>query len=308
MLDETFESSHLSPGSPASGSAKEARIVRACWMAFWINTIVAVFEIGSGLLGYSALLIIDGLTSAAIAVVVTTSILGIYMSDESAVRKPYHYGQGKAQYLAALVTGIVLGVAGVTYWGISIKRIGYTTFSDGLGIGAAVASIAIMASVFVLVFMRHVRVTFRLSQFRSLERLQQFSLLASIMVLQSYFALAYQWIVGDRIARFSISFLVTTMSFFIIKEALNGLMDRSGGEEIEKEIESLVRSVEQVRDVRWVRSRRVGSKIYTEMKVEMDKDGKVSDFDRVTMRIKSTLSEKLEEPVRIVNVEYCVVE
>jgi cation diffusion facilitator family transporter len=296
------------PYSDAFASAREARTTRACWIAFSINCALAAFEMVNGLLGYSALLIIDGLTFAATAVVVTTALLGIHMSEENAIGRPYYYSRGKAQYLAALVTGIVLGVAGITFWGISIKRIGYATAAEGLGIGAAVALIAIAGSVFLLLFLRHLRLSLRVPQFRGLERLQELSLVASIMVFQSYFSLAYEWFVGDRVARFSISLVVTTMSFFIIKDALNGLMDRSSGEEIESEIESLVKGIEQVRDVRWVRTRRVGSKIYTEMKVDMDKDQKVSDFDQVTMKIKNVLSAKLEEPVRVINVEYCVVE
>jgi cation diffusion facilitator family transporter len=287
------------------GPSKESQIARACWIAFWCNAAVGAFEFANGLLGYSALLIIDGLTFMAMAVVATTTLLGIHMSQES-VAGPYHYSRGKAQYLAALVAGILLGVAGVTYWGISIKRIGYPTWAEGPGIGLAVVLIAIAANVTILLFIRSVRLRFRVSSFRGLERLQELALLASIMVFQSYFSMAYGWFMGDRLARFSLSLIVTTMSFLIIKDALNGLMDRSGGEEIENEIASLVASIDQVSGVRWVRTRRVGSKIYTEMKVEMDKDRKVSEFDQVTMKIKRILSAKLEEPVRVINVEYCL--
>jgi cation diffusion facilitator family transporter len=298
-LDSTF------PPSNAEAS-KERDIINACWIAFWLNLCIAFFKIANGLLGYSPLLIIDGLTSIAIALVATTTMLGIQMSDASAVSKSFYYSRGKIQFLAELFVGIVLGISGITYWAIVIKRLGTATVSDNLGIGISVAVIALLGSLIVLYFFRHVRLIYKIPYFRNLERLQKLSALGSTTVFLSYFFLAFDWVAVDRIARFGLCFIVNVVSFYIISNALNGLTDGSGGKDIEDKIGSLVKTVDHVDNVKWVRTRRVGNKIYAEIRIEMNRSRKVSEFDQVTSKIKEKLRMQLEEPIRVVNIEYSI--
>jgi divalent metal cation (Fe/Co/Zn/Cd) transporter len=299
-LDSTF------PTPNAAEESKELDIIHACWIAFWLSIAIAFLKITSGLLGYGPLLIIDGLTSGAIAVVVTTTVLGIQMSDTSAVSKSFYYSRGKIQFLAELFVGVALGISGITYWAIGIKSLGTATVSDDLAIGVSIVIIAILGSLIIIYLFRHIRLIYKIPHFRNLERLQKLSILASIMVFISYFFLAFGWVAGDRIARFSLCLIVNIISFFIISAALNGLTDRSAGKEIEERIRSLAITVDHVEKVNWVRTRRVGNKLYAEIKIEMDRSRKVSEFDQATGRIKEMLREHLEEQIRVVNVEYCI--
>ena len=126
-----------------------ASLRRACAIATWANLGLAVFKMATGVVGYSSLLFIDGLASAGIGLVVATFLLGMQMSDAANVPNKYAYGQGKAQFLFALVVGTVLTIGAVITLALSFKRFLWPVDSDAAAVGLGVTILGLLVDVLV---------------------------------------------------------------------------------------------------------------------------------------------------------------
>ena len=285
---------------PGGGST-----VRACWVAFWSCVGLAIFKIASGVLGYSPLLIIDGLASAAIAVVITTILLGIRMSRQDSISKRYSYGKGKAQFMIAMISGILIGIAAVVVLGVSIKMFYRPVELESAAIGMTIALVAIAGNLLLIFYLRQVGSFPSSIEFRKTGRLVMLSVAASLVVVQSYILVNFGWVLGERIGRISISLILIWLSILIIKSSLEGVMDRRIGDKVESEIKTLAGSVEGVRRIEWVRTRRAGQNVYIDLQVALDRDSTILQSDKIAQQVRRLLSSRMEQPPHAVKVEFC---
>jgi len=283
----------------------DASTVRACWIAFWSCVGLAVFKIAGGILGYSPLLIIDGLASAAIAVVITTILLGIRMSRRESISKSYSYGKGKAQFVIAMLAGILIGIAAVVVLGVSIKLFYQPVEIESTAIGMTIALVAIAGNLLLMLYLRQEISIPSSIEFKKTGRLVMLSVAASLVVVQSYVLVNFGWFLGERIGRISISLILVWSSILIIKSSLEGVMDRRIGDRVESEIKALAGSVEGVRNIERVRTRRAGHNVYIDLQVALDRDSTILQSDQVAQQVRKVLSSKMEQPPHAVTVEFC---
>jgi cation diffusion facilitator family transporter len=282
-----------------------ASTVRVCWIAFWSCVGLAIFKIAGGILGYSPLLIIDGLASAAIAAVITTILLGIRMSRQDSISKSYSYGKGKAQFLIAMITGILIGIAAVVVLGVSIRMFYQPVELESTAIGMTITLVAIAGNLLLVFYLRQVGSFPSRIEFKKTGRMVMLSVAASLVVVQSYILVNFGWVLGERVGRISISLILVWLSILIIKGSLEGVMDRRIGDQAESEIKALAGSVEGVRKIEWVRTRRAGHNVYIDLQVALDRDSTILQSDKVAQQVRKLLSSRMEQPPHAVKVEFC---
>lgn len=273
----------------------EVDIKRVCWIAFWANLGLALLKITVGALGYSRLLVIDGLNSAANAIMITNILFAIQMSIPQKVTGKYPYGKGKAQYIGALLIGFFLGVGAAVILAISVKTFFLAVSFESTGIGLATALVSVGGNLMLIRFLRQTDLHYKKEVVEKIAHLHALNIASSGVVIQGLLvSRIFGWFIPERIGSLTISLIVLFLSIRIIKSALDGIMDRSSGREIESRITTLANSVDKIEDVRWVRTRNVGQNLWIDLQVGLKGNTSIRRADQVSEQIRERLSLEIE--------------
>lgn len=268
----------------------EVDLKRVCWIVFWANLALALLKITVGALGYSRLLIIDGLNSAANAIMITNILFWIQMSIPQTVTEKYPYGKGKARYIGALLIGFFLGVGAAVILAISVKTFFLPVSFESTGIGLATALVSIGGNLMVIRFLRQTDLHYKKEVVKKIAHLHALNITSSGVVIQGLLAGGlFGWFIPERIGSLTISLIVLFLSIRIIKSALDGIMDRSAGREIESRITTLANSVDKVENVQWVRTRNVGHNLWIDLKVGLKGESSIRRADQASKQIQERL-------------------
>ncbi|ETR64746.1 MAG: mamB [Candidatus Magnetoglobus multicellularis str. Araruama] len=283
-----------------ANASHETDIKNICWRAFWTNIGLAVFKIlvgflekTTGAMGFSQLLLIDGMTSAAIAMTTSNILFGQYMSHPETFDSQYPYGKGKAQYIGSLFVGTILSISAAIILGLAFKTFFVPMNLEPVGMGLSIALISIAASFLLILYIRGKQVHEHLEAKRMI-KLQTVSIVSSLIVCNSLiFTGLLGWFFMERIGSLSISLLVVVLSFRIIKQSLDGIMDRSGGEQLEASIKELILAVDGVEKIYCVRSRHAGHNTCVDIQIAVNKEYSIRQTDLIEAEICKQISKKL---------------
>jgi len=312
--DNTLTQKTLNEGIPAfgvrlSGENQQTDIKNICWQAFWTNMGLAVFKILVGFLeqtvgtmGFSQLLIIDGLTSAAVAMSITIILFGRYMSQPQTFDEQYPYGKGKAQYIGSLMVGTILSVAAAIILGLAFKTFFIPMNLEPVGLGLSVTLVSIAASILLIRYIKHKNKDDHLEISRII-KLQKISIGSSVIVCNSLLLTGLLgWFFMERIGSLTISLLVVLLSFRIIRQSLDGIMDRSGGEQLESSLMNLIDEIDGVQEVKTVRTRHAGHNICVDIQISVDGNYQISQVDAIDTRIRKEIYKKLSHVNHVVTI------
>jgi ferrous-iron efflux pump FieF len=176
---------------------------------------------------------------------------------------------------------------------------------ESTAIGLTIALVAISGNLLLMLYLRQEISILSSIEFKKTGRLVMLNVAASLVVVQSYVLVNFGWFLGERIGRISISLILVWSSILIIKSSLEGVMDRRIGDRVESEIKALAGSVEGVRNIERVRTRRAGHNVYIDLQVALDRDSTILQSDQVAQQVRKVLSSKMEQPPHAVTVEFC---
>jgi len=283
---------------------READFARVCWILFWANMGLALFKIGVGAFGNSRLLVIDGLNSAANAMVVTTYIFSIQMSSQETISGKYPYGKGKAQYLVAIMVGFLLAVGASLILALSVQTFFAPISLEPTGVVLAAALISVSVNLLLLRFLKQTDLGNGKDELKKIGQLHSLNIAASTVVIQAVLLGGiFGWFVAERMGGVSISLLVLFLSIRIIRNSLDGIMDRSNGKEMDAMVFDLVNDVEGVEKVGWLKARNIGQNLWVDVQVGLNGDNPIWRVDQISERIRERISSGTE---RITHVTvYC---
>ncbi len=282
------------------GQPREADFVRICWILFWANLGLALFKISVGAFGYSRLLIIDGLNSAANAVVITTFLFSIQMSRQETISRKYPYGKGKAQYLVTLTVGFLFAIGASLILALSLQTFFAPISFEPTGTGLAAALISVGVNLLVLRFLKQIHLSNGKEMLRKLGQLHTLNIAASTVVIQALLLGGiFGWFVTERMGGVSISLLVLYLSIQIIRNSLDGIMDRSNGNEMDTDLSDLVSAVHGVMEVQWVRTRNIGHNLWIDVQVGLSGDNTIRRVDQISEQIRERISSRSERIMHV---------
>lgn len=274
---------------------RETGFARVCWVVFWGNLGLALFKVTVGTFGYSPLLLIDGLNSAANAVVLTTIIMSIQMSREENIDGKYPYGKGKVEYLVTLAVGILLSIGASIIFALSMKTLYAATSFEPTGTALATALISVGGNLMLLRFLKHTELPNNKEELKRIRNLHTLNIAASTVVIQAILlAGIFGWFVAERVGGLSISLLVLLLSIRIIKNSLDGIMDRRTGEDLDADVADLVNEINDDLEVRWIRSRNTGQNLWLDVNVGVNGDYTIRTVDRIAKRIRDQIEGEME--------------
>jgi cation diffusion facilitator family transporter len=309
LTQRTLNEAYSTFGINLSGEAQQTDVKNICWQALWTNMGLAVFKIlvgfleqTSGTMGFSQLLIIDGLTSAAVAMSISIILFGQYMSQPQTFDEEYPYGKGKAQYIGSLFVGTILSIAAAIILGLAFKTFFIPMNLEPVGLGLSTALISIAASILIIQYIKHKNKDNHL-EIKKIISLQSISIGSSVIVCNSLLLTGLLgWFFMERIGSLTISLLVVLLSFRIIRQSLDGIMDRSGGEQLELRLKNLLYDIEGVEDINRVRTRYAGHNICVDVQVSINGELSIRQADAIDTNIRKQIYKKLSDVNHVVTI------
>ena len=281
------------PSAPASGNGRPPGDRRAMKVA-------RLSVITASLLGAMKLTAASMTGSMAIAGSFVDSLTDVFASSVNLVAirigsRPadddHRFGHGKAEGLAGMFQGAVIGFSGFFLVTESVRRLLEHRTAEREMTGVIVMAIACVASVWITWLLRRtakatgsVALLADSAHYAS-DVYMNGGVLASLLLERFTH---WEWL--DPVVGLLVAAIVLKSSWTVLRASMDELMDRDLGARVEDEIRRAVLAVvPEARDVRSIRTRRSGRARFVDLMVAFDRDLSFAEAHRLSERARSAV-------------------
>lgn len=265
-----------------------------------INMILSVIKIIAGIIGKSSAMLADGIHTLSDVLTTFVVIIGLKISSKEA-DKNHPYGHEKYEPVFAKLLSILLGATGlfIGYEGIKALKSGNIQVPGKIALIAAIISIAVKEGM----YWYTVRVAKKIKSL-SMEadawhhRTDAFS---SIGTFVGIFGARMGIKVLDPIAAIIVSVFILKVGIDLYIKSVKGLVDEAADDETVEKIKDLVFSVDGVKNIKNLKTRIFGNKIYVDVDILVDGNMSVTQGHNIAEKVHDLIEGDIE------NVKHCMV-
>lgn len=262
------------------------------------NIILAIFKTGIGILGHSPALLADGINST--SDVAYTFVVGIFVRLAHKPADDEHpYGHSQLESVGALVVGAFVITTAVGIFWNSIDTLfdlinGNGNYQGSAQITLWIALGTILLKIFLSIYTRHVGQKTNNAAVQALgydHRNDIFS--ASAAALGIFFSqLGYLWV--DPLAGAIVALVILRTGIVILRDSSLDLMDTIPGKLLREQVESLIRTISEVKQIDNIQAHRFGQYLVINLTIGLDGNISVFEGDRISSLVEKTLLENIE--------------
>lgn len=276
---------------PLEERFRKSKIVS--WTGIWVNFFLTIFKIFAGILGRSQAMLSDGFHSLSDIFAGILTLTSVKISQKP-VDQDHPYGHGKAESIAALcISFILLGMSIVlSYRALNAIFLKIRIVPGLLPLWAALVSILVKELLF--------RYTYYIGKkFDNLAILASASdhradALTSVAALIGIAGARLGYTFLDPLAGLVVAVFIFKMGIDIFRPSLKELMDTSLPEDFIDEIKKLTLSIEGVKKIDDVKTRRLGWRNSIDLSVQIDADLSIEEGHGISNKIEKLLLQKLK--------------
>lgn len=260
-----------------------------------VNIVLVIFKFLAGILGHSAAMIADAVHSLSDFVTDIVVLLFIRISGKPA-DEDHGYGHGKYETLATVVISLILFGVGVGILVNAVEQI--VAFMNGV-VPQSPSTIALVAAALSIVVKELLyRYTVRAAENLNSQtvvanawhhRSDALSSVGVLIGIGGAMFLGEQWRVLDPLAALVVSGFIIKVSIDLFKPCIEELLERSLPEDVERQIESIILSVDGVTSPHHLRTRRIGNNYAIEVHIRMDGNLTLNEAHRITTTVEQQL-------------------
>ncbi len=253
---------------------REQKIYKATLIGTAVNALLIVLKLAAGIVGRSSAMIADAVHS--LSDFITDAIVLIFVKIAGKPKdKTHDYGHGKYETLATVIIGFILVIAGI---GLMINGVeqtinclrGMTLPRPGM-IALIVAAASILSKEILYHYTRRVG-----EQTNSQavianawhHRSDAVSSLGTLIGITG--AIMFDWRILDPIAAVAVSVFIIKSGYDIMRPMVGELLEASLPEIRQREIVSILESVDEIKNVHNLRTRSIGNNIAIDVHVKMN--------------------------------------
>lgn len=242
---------------------------QVAWIAIAVNVVFAFVKFLVGYVTGSRALIADGLHSSANIITAFAILISRRLTRQEASHE-YHFGFGKAEFLAAAFSSLLIIVGAGFLVATSIKHLLSEPVVITSWVASLVALVSIIANEMLFRYMRCVGTNLKSQTIMAsawANRADAFSSFAVIVgIIGTKLGIPHL----DPIAALVVIAAIVKISSSIMIDALKSLMDASVNSQYREEIKDLVRGIEGVRAMENLKTRQVGHYVWAEVDILVD--------------------------------------
>lgn len=284
---------------------REKEVYKVTLLGSFVNFLLVIFKFLAGIAGHSAAMLADAVHSLSDFITDVIVILFVRISNKPQ-DKSHDYGHGKYETLATALIGVaLLGVGFGILWNganeiLAFLR-GEQLRSPGmLALVAAVVSIVLKEILY--------RYTVRMGRKYNSQavianawhhRSDALSSIGTAAGIGGAILLGPDWTVLDPVAAVVVSFFIMRVSIKLLIPCIDELLEKSLPEDVEREIEQIVLSVEGVTEPHHLKTRRIGNNYAIEVHVRMDGNITLYKAHETASAIEHKLKERFGEDTHV---------
>lgn len=286
-------------------SQREKKIMKVTLTGMFVNVVLSAGKIAAGVFGRSSAMLADGVHS--LSDLLTDIIVIAFVRVSSKGRDRSHeFGHGKYETLATLLVSLILIVVAAQMMVSGIGSI--TNVLDGGTIpvpGYVALAAAVISIVAKELLYRYTIAVGRKTGSPAVEanawhhRSDAFSSIGSLIGISGAIFLGDKWVILDPLVCCCISIAIFVVAVKMAGPSLNELLDGSLPEESEKEIVSLAMSVEGVRNIHNLKTRRSGLSVMVEAHLVVDPDMTVEQAHEISTAVENAIVKKFGNETQI---------
>ena len=227
-------------------------------------------------------------------VVITLIVLGSLKIAEKGHDKKFPYGYGKVEFLASGIVNLLLLLGAVYFIFVALKEmvlIGPEKTPKLIAIFAAVVSI--LGNWVAFAYGRCVGKKVGSAAISANAWASCADIATSVAVIVAVVGTNLGVVKLDHIVSIIIALIIIKMTGEGIGKAIKGLMDSSSKSE-EIRIRNLIKNIRGIKQIRSVRARQVGRKVWVDLEVAIPGSCPLQEGVKIIQRIKSVLHKKIE--------------
>ncbi|AIY79643.1 cation diffusion facilitator transporter family protein [Clostridium botulinum 202F] len=263
------------------------------------NVVLSIIKIGIGIVASSKAMIADGVHSLSDVFSTIGVIIGLKLSSKKA-DKEHPYGHEKFESLTSVFLGIMLVLVSLGIGFSGIKNLIYGNYSipGSLAIFAAVISIVSKEAMYwyTLKYAEKINST-SLKADAWHHRSDSFS---SIGALIGIIGARMGFPMLDPAIALVISTIIIKVSYDILKQSINQLMDTSVGDNAIKKMNAAIHSIDGVKNIDNLKTRLHANKVYVDVEISVESDISVEEGHKIAMNVHNIIEENKD-------VKHCMV-
>ncbi|MBN1044703.1 MULTISPECIES: cation diffusion facilitator family transporter [unclassified Clostridium] len=263
------------------------------------NVLLSIIKIGIGIIASSKAMIADGVHSLSDVFSTIGVIIGLKLSSKKA-DKEHPYGHEKFESLTSVFLGIMLLLVSLGIGFSGIKNLVYGNYSipGSLAIFAAVISIVSKEAMYwyTLKYAEKINST-SLKADAWHHRSDSFS---SIGALIGIIGARMGFPMLDPAIALVISIIIIKVSYDILKQSINQLMDTSVGDNAIKKMNAAIHSIDGVKNIDNLKTRLHANKVYVDVEISVESDISVEEGHKIAMNVHNIIEENKD-------VKHCMV-
>lgn len=278
--------------------SREKTIYRTTLIGTAVNALLIVLKFVAGFVGRSSAMVADAVHS--LSDFVTDVIVLVFVKIAGKPRdKSHDYGHGKFETLATVIIGIILVFAGIGLMINGVELILKSIRGEALPRPGLVALVIAVLSIVSKEWLYH----YTLRKGREVDsqavianawhhRSDSISSIGTLIGIAGAMFLGDHWRILDPIAAIIVSIFIVKSGIDIMKPGVNELLEASLPEEQEREIMNLVSSVPGIKDIRNLRTRRIGNSIAVDLNIRMDGNMSLSDAHTIATNAEKVIKQR----------------
>ena len=284
---------------------RESRIMKVTLAGLVVNVLLSAGKIAAGVFGRSAAMLADGVHS--LSDLLSDVVVLVFVRVSSRGRdRDHEYGHGKFETLATLIVSLILIVVAAQMMVSGLKSIMEVLHGGVIPRPGYVALVAAVVSI----LSKEILYRYTVYVGKSVDspavmanawhhRSDAFSSIGSLTGIAGAIFLGDRWVILDPLVCCCISIAILVVAVKMAGPSLKELMDASLPEDVEKEIVALAMSVDGVRNVHELKTRRNGISIIIEAHMVVDPNITVEKAHDIVTAVEDVLRRRYGDGTQI---------
>ncbi|WP_454053168.1 cation diffusion facilitator family transporter [Clostridium sp. Marseille-Q7071] len=265
-----------------------------------INTVLAIFKVIAGIVGKSSAMIADGIHTFSDIATTVVVIIGLKISNKDADEK-HPYGHEKFEPEISKVVSLILAGTGVflAYNAIQILLSGNLDTPKPIALYAALTSIAVKEGMYwyTIITARKVK-SIAMEADAWHHRSDAISSVGTLIGIAGA-RMGFKFL--DPIAGIIVSLILIKVGVEFYLKATDQLVDQSADDEVIEQIKEVATSIEGVKEIHDLKTRKFGNKIYVDIEIQVDKRITVEEGHHIASLVHDSIEDTIED------VKHCMI-
>lgn len=284
----------------------EKTAIRVSLVSIIGNSLLSLFKIIAGIFAYSGAMISDAVHSASDVFSSIVVIIGVKIAAKES-DKDHPYGHERFECVVAIVLAVILLICGLFIGHTAIEKIGADnakaiTVPGMLALVAAIASIVLKEAMYW--YTRFYARRFDSGALMADAWHHRSDALSSVGALIGIAGARMGFPLMDTIASLVICIFIVKAAYDIFKDAIEKMVDRSCGDEMEKEIVEFAMNQKDVLKVESIQTRVFANKIYVDIDICADGGISLTKSHEIAGSVHDAIEHKFE---KVKHISVCVV-